>query len=959
MLKRYAATLLRTTLTALLLFVVATQATAQVYYNGRGPMGGKWDQIKSPSYKLVYPRYFAPTAIKLSSFLDSITPYINYGFSTKPDRIPIVLHTHSQLSNGEVVWAPKRMELITTAPVSTYADPWLKQLSVHESRHTVQITAVRKGLTRIASILFGQAGVGLGLLCIPDWFLEGDATMAETQFSEFGRGMQPSMSVDLRAMLMDSTRRLTLTDGWVCGSFRDYIPNIYVMGYQLVAAGERRFGPEMWGRAVEYSGKYPILIIPMRIYLQREAKIGITPMINTMMSNLREWWAPHSAVPNNYSIIGKHGRSHVTYGPPLIDPQGRVITTRSDYDTPVEWVAIDTATKTEKHLKWGTTPSSRPIMSGSKMYWTEYKPHPIWEYKSFSIVREWDLTTGKRSILGRRQNNYFITPMSGGRFAMVTPDSLGGSDVIMRDSAFRITDRMQLSELTSLHGLTWDSTTNTLAMIVLDDSGMWLGATTPNKGTIGELRALTDPSMVSISGLTSSCGALYFSSIASGKDEIHTLSLHNGIEQRVTTSSLGAYSPSACDSTIVFNGYTTKGLMTGIISANDGAADTIHWSRLPRNTLNLPNVKWNVPKMSTLSMTDTTTTHPKKRYNKALRWFNVHSWAPVALSVDKLINERALNMGFGASVLFQSVLGDSHGSASYGWLNNSNWIQGSFTYAGLPVQIGIDAEYGGGKQSVYFPLNNQADAMAKLDGSENYASFSVNLSMPLNFSSGANLRLLQPSFTMTHFNSLMYNSSTQGFDRGYQKVNYSLWWSNNRRSSLRSVVPRLGYALRADVSGAFGSRFGMVYSLYARGYVPGIMRNHSITMRLGGMLQTRAELYFTQKPLLPRGTENSYAARHYAAASLDYTMPVAYPDWGYNGLIYIKRIWVNLFADGSAGDYFAPNYTTDVLKKYSYGGDVAFDINFFGYSTPVTLKFTLAAPSDKRFFVGFGVAFNF
>lgn len=917
-----------------------------------------WHQIKSPDYKLVYPTHFEPTAIKMSGFLDSIAPHINKGFTRTPQRIPIVLRTHSQYSNGEVVWAPKRMELITTPPVSTYADPWLKQLSVHESRHTAQISALRGGLTKVASVLFGEAGMGLGLLCVPTWYLEGDATMAETQFSEFGRGMQPSMSVDLRAMLMDSTRLNASSDEWECGSFRKYTPSVYTLGYQMVAAGERRYGTSFWEPAVEYAGKYPILFVPMRVYLKREAGVQITPMINSVMNELREWWRPHSAVPNNYDIVGRYNRSHVTYGPPVVSPSGAVIVTRSDFDTPVEWVALDSATHNERHLAWGTTPSSRPIVRGNKLYWTEYKPHPIWEYKSSSIVREIDITTKQHKSYGRGRSSYFVTPLGDNQLAVVSPDSLGGHDIVLYNNDFKETDRMCMPHQASVHGMAWDSITNTLAMIVLDDRGMWLGATTPRGDSIGPLRSLTDPSMVSISGLSASQGQLYYSSIASGKDEIHTFSLRDGIERRLTTSTLGAYMPTVRDSTLIFNSYTIHGMMLGERTTSHVGADTVHWSRLPRNTLNIPNAKWDVPKMSTIAMTDTVTTHRKRRYNSALRWFNVHSWAPIAVDIEKLINERTFNIGFGASVLFQSVLGDSYGSATYGWLNKSNWLTGSFVYAGLPVHIGIDAEYGGGKQSVYIPVDNSAEAMQRLDGRDNYTGVSLNLSLPLNFSGGSNLRLLQPSFSMTHYNALLYNPSTTDFDRGYQKYNLSLWWSSNRRSSLRSVVPRLGYALRTDISGAFGNRFGIVYSLYARGYLPGIGRNHSITLRAGMMYQTLSELNFNQKPLNPRGTNNIFGSRRYAANSIDYTMPLFYPDWGINGLIYFKRIWVNLFGDHSVGDYFAPQASTRTFRKYSYGGDIAVDVNFISSRSPITLKFTIAAPSDNRFYFGFGFSLN-
>ena len=956
----------------LILALLPLGAQAQFYYNGRGPMDIKWQQIKSPHYKLVYPDYYAPTAVALAGFMDSIAPAVTYGFTRKPQRLPIILHTENLHSNGEVVWAPKRMELMTTAPAGDiYADPWLKQLAVHESRHVVQLSSLRSGVTRVASWLFGQAGTCVGMLVVPKWFLEGDATMAETQFSEFGRAYQPSFTVGMRALFAADSANVDLaSDKWIAGSYRTYIPGIYEYGYQMVAAGSRYHGPEMWGRAVEYAGKWPIFIVPLRIYLKRHHDTHLHELSRLAMGDLYEHWKPYSAVADSYPTLTapQHKRSgFTTYSDPIHTPLG-IVAAKTDYNTPVRFVTIDTAANTERTLRWIAPPSSRPVLAGNTLWWTEFKPHPVWEYKNYSVVRRLDLTTRKRHIYGRWQAHYFVTPLTveGREFvATVSPDSLGGSDLVLHDAKdFRETDRLRFDLLTTLHGLAWDSTTRALAFIALGEEGMHLRRTSVTAdGVLTPVEDITAPSMVTLGGLTANGkGQLYFSSIQSGKDEIHTLDLLSPdlTERRLTASRFGAYSPSADSSEVLFTTYTVDGYM--VAKSGTGATkDTVLWSRLPENLLNIPAPSWDAPKMSGLRMDDTSTTHKVRRYNKALRWFNVHSWAPVAADVNDLLNsdERTLNVGFGASLFFQSVMGDSYGSATYGRLHGDNWLQASWTYAGLPVQITADVEYGGGKQGVYIPADEYNEGIRAPGDLKNYLHAKGSLSVPLNFSGGSHFRLFQPSFTVTHYNSLMYDPDKAHFTKGYQKYQASLWWSDNRRASVRSITPRLGYALRADVTGAFNNRFGMIYSFYARGYLPGFMRNHSITLRAAGMYQTEAELGFTQKPLFPRGAYNGSAAKYYGAGSFDYTFPLCYPDGGINGVIYFKRIWMNLFGDFSWGAYFAAGGSTRNRDIWSYGGDIAFEVNVVGSTSPATVKFTLASPSNDKFYFGVGLALDF
>lgn len=961
---------------ALLLLVAAAgvhSAYAQFYYNGRGPMNLRWKQIKSPTYKLVYPDYYEPTAVAMAGFLDSIAPHITRGFSRSPQRLPILLHTENLYSNGEVVWAPKRMELMTTAPASDiYADPWLKQLTVHESRHVVQLSSLRSGFTRIASWLFGQAGSCVGMLVVPKWFLEGDATLAETQFSEFGRALQPSFTVGLRAILaQDSTNVKIPSDRWSAGSYRTYLPGVYEYGYQMVAAGERYGGEELWGKAVEYAGRWPIFVAPMRIYLKRHHNLRLSDLSRSMLTDLYVHWKPYSSVPNSYTTLTqptRSGKAFTTYADPLHTPRG-IVATKTDYDTPPRFVVVDTtATQRDRTLRWIAPPSSRPVLADDVLWWTEYKPHPIWEYKTYSVVRSLDLKSGKRKAYGRWQANYFATPIridSTLWLATVAPDSLGGSDLVLHTTdPFQETDRLRFDPLTTLHGLAWDSTTRSLAFITLGERGMQLcRSSVTADGTLTPVEALTAPSMTTLSALsTDGAGHLYFSSIQSGKDEIHRLDLTDPThtEERMTTSRFGAYTPSADTANILFTTYTVHGPMVAS-SPVDSIQDTVLWSRLPRNLLNLPTPSWNVPTMSTTPMDDSTTTHPHKKYYKGLRWFNLHSWAPFTADIEDLLNfdERMLNIGFGASLFFQSAMGDSYGSATYGRLHRDNWLQASWTYAGLPVQFTAAVEYGGGKQSIYAPVDAAAQGIPMPLNRKNYLHAAATLALPLTLSGGSHYRLLQPSFSVVHYNSLLYDPALRQFTNGVQKYQASIWWSDNRRASTRSLTPRLGYALRADLIGTFNRRFGMIYSLYTRAYLPGLLHNHSITLRTGWMYQTQAELGLAQKPLFPRGAYNSQAAKYFAAGAIDYTLPVCYPDWGINGMFYLKRIWMNLFGDYSRGAYFAPENTTLRKEIYSFGGDIGVEMHLAGATTPITFTLTLASPSNAPFYYGVGFSLSF
>ncbi|NJK98825.1 MAG: hypothetical protein HC905_31420 [Bacteroidales bacterium] len=94
------------------LYFLYVPCYGQFYETGQDPFSVKWKQIKTENYKLIFPAGFENNALKFASALDTIYPVIGKQLLRKPKRVSIVFHTQSSLSNGLVVYAPKRMELL-------------------------------------------------------------------------------------------------------------------------------------------------------------------------------------------------------------------------------------------------------------------------------------------------------------------------------------------------------------------------------------------------------------------------------------------------------------------------------------------------------------------------------------------------------------------------------------------------------------------------------------------------------------------------------------------------------------------------------------------------------------------------------------------------------------------------------------------------------------------------------
>lgn len=929
-------------------------AFGQFYTTGRGRTSTKWSQIDSTHYRIAYPSYYEHSAARVSRLLDSIYPYIDYSLDFPLRKVPIVLYTDNMHSNGYVTWAPRRAELVMTPPISSYALTWSKQLAVHEWRHVAQISALRRGVTKVASWVLGEAGVAAGLFATPLWILEGDATLAETQFAEFGRGLQPDFTVGYRAMFADGWSDFNRLDRWINGSFNRFYPDIYKFGYQTLSAAETYLGGDYFGKMMAYSGRWPIFIIPSDLYLHNKHKSSFKKIAVRAFAELDSLWRPFADVDENFShLTPRNRRSYTTYSSP-IEHNGRVVALKRDFDTPTQIVDIESGRK----VKSIGSLSSRLVARGDKIYFTEYVPHPIFEQVSFSAIREFDSRSSRVKTHHKWEHNYALTEWGSG-FAAISIDSLSRSFVRFFNSDFGVVGEHHFGDGEfSLHSICWDSLTNKLCFIALDERGMWIGAL----GSDGGVEQLYNPNRVTVANLMAKDGVLYFNSIQSGKDEIHSLDITTREQLRLSTSRFGSYFSSIGADNLLFTTYTGGGPMVASMPIEALPVDSVEWSHLPINLLNPKRLDWGVPKVDLISIeaprSDTNVnatqltpkeqrkSERKKRFKEP---FAVHSWAPVGFDGDYFMADRPMNLTFGATAFFQSTLTKLVGYLTYGWLNNSNWLKGRLDYKGLPLTISAGAEYGGGRQLIYgAPLSTQMEPNTIKP--DLYFSGDVTLSLPLNLSIGGYSQLFQPSFKVQYTNSLLYNGVTESYDCGMVQYIGSLWWSSTRHTARRDIVPRWGYALRAGVQGGFGDGFSTQYSLFARGYLPGVTKNHSLTLRAAAQYQEINRYNIGSKALYLKGVNDYNSARDYMAIMADYTLPIAYPDWGWDGVLYLSRIYANLF-----GGYSSGTYANDTrMDNYTYGIDIGVDFSLIrSYEQGIT--FTFALPNDKFYF---GVSYS-
>ena len=1021
----------------------AYSASAQYYSWGADPTYMRWRKLKGDKIDVIYPDTARTQGYKMMYYARAVQPTIDFGYRHGPMKIPFVIHPENFSSNGLVMWLPKRVEILSSPAVNGYSMPWLKQLAAHEYRHAVQYNNINRGFVRAFSYILGQQSSTIGLLFMPLWGLEGDAVLSETQMSSFGRALQPSFTMHYRAIGNPTKERGY--NKWFCGSYKEYIPDHYQLGYQITAYANTKYNENIWDKIVRYAVRNPYTFATTYVAMKKYYGTSTTKLFRETFADLNDYWNSLPYQPNTSTqISAKRKKGYTKYRYPQYIDKDMVLSLCETLDKPDAFVITDSKTGKSHHIAYTGAVSSRPSeVVGGRIWWTEYRRSTLFAERINSKLCYMDLERGRTRTLSRMQKVLYPTPISEYELAWVEYAPSGVYSIVRGNPQPRHEEeylRVEIPSEIEVHGLAYDNYTHALYFIATDDSGMWLGKVGRNR----DIEHITQGAYITISDLRAKDGVLYFGSIQSGKDEAHCYDLRTSTEYRISASTYGSFSPMPVEEErVLMTTYDRHGYHIAEQEVKRDTLPKIEYSKLPINLVNPQRKQWNTVNLDTVrfigadsmlqvakefGQTKRKGVKPlrDKRYNGAAHLFNIHSWAPVSYDPFSLSEEGALDFNLGATIMSQNILSTASGYLTWGWnAKEGNVFKGAFRYYGLGINLSINATYGGTQQLysaytyLYNPMSGRYEAVLP-GGKEEYVTnpitgkqelilnevpelgkyynVGVMASLPLYFQAGYHTRYVQVSASYNYSNGLVSkvdrlsveigkgtvsNIAKIGYKEGVHLLQFGCGYQDMVQLAHKDFLPKWGQVISLNYAlNPADNNFGHLISVYGKAYFPGVAKHHSLS--LAAVYQTSlkgfdredalSNLAFHSGRLVPRGFYTSEIEnRNYVATSLNYALPIWYPDLGC-AVIQFKRVRLNLgfdyasfgnklpYIDGTNGGII-----TKVKRKriYSVGGDLSLDFNLFRMPDSGTTSLTLSVYQpfvkgfDKKPFVsvGFGLPF--
>jgi len=361
---------------------------AQYFQTGQDPASIHWRQINTADFQIIYPDYYELQAQNLAGVLEKVYNYSYKSLKHNPEKISVILHTQTVKSNGLVAWAPKRSEFYTTPHQGIYAQDWLQQLAIHEFRHVVQTDKVNSELPKIIKILLGEQGTaGVFGMYLPWWFIEGDAVVIETALSTAGRGRFPSFLMDHQAQVVQ--KGIYSYDKAYNGSFKDYVPDHYQLGYYMVGASRQKYGTNVWDPVVDRVGKKPFSLNPFNKALKNTIGFGKVDLYHSVFDSLSNVWNSEDKLFStiSYRVRSPKNKTYTSYTYNHWLNDSTIVAYKTSLREIPAFVSIDKSGKEKKLLNPGTIFNESVNYRGEWIVWSEQVPDLRWSHSGRSSIR--------------------------------------------------------------------------------------------------------------------------------------------------------------------------------------------------------------------------------------------------------------------------------------------------------------------------------------------------------------------------------------------------------------------------------------------------------------------------------------------------------------------------------------------------------------------------------------------
>lgn len=893
------------------------------------PPGLHWKKIETPHFTILFPENLVEEAQRVANRAENTFSALVKTSAVSPKRLTLVLSNQGVMDNGYFRLAPRMSEWYHRATFShtTGVLDWYDLLAVHEGRHIVQFEEMNEGFTKLAGILFGDLGrLAASLRSVPLWLIEGDAVVTETEMTGGGRGRSPAFDMDIRALLLSGIR-YNYHKAYL-GSYADWYPNYYHLGYLLAAYAKREFGPETIRNIFRRTVRRANLFFPFADAVKKEMGTTVSGYYENTMDELLAFWTLQQKKVKTTSfrkINLKNRKVWTSYMSPCYDEDGTIYVQKTGMENPATLVRLSYSGEEEPIAQISPLSGffNRLSVKNGRACWSEPVPDIRWGKREYSVISVLDIKSGTTRRITKKSKLFDpMLSMDGQSVAVVeyTPERQCALLILDVDSGREIF-RVSNQENDFFLNPSWSKDGSRIVVMQQNRKGRALSIVYPASQRIEKVIPF---SLENITHPVFYKEYIFYNSPYSGIDNIYAVDTTDKNRYQITSSQFGAFFPevSPDGKNLLYNEYSIDGYDVAEIPL-----DPHEWRKIESvEKQSLPFFDPQVYAESGDGRKDNvllpTKEYEVQNYRPLSHLLNVHSWTSMPIPPDLgfyLFSNDTLNM---ASLI---------GKLTYNLNEKKLGFGVSGLYSGLFPLLDFGLNYGG-RSATYEDEKGERETSSWKETSAN-----IGIQIPLNLSRG-NYQMtlsLGSSLSLTSVSGKTFSDSYENGNGLFFPLNHELHFKRSKISSFRDFKPRWGQTVslfyrhtpwKGDYTGNLAAaKIGL--------YFPGLFKHHSLFIQWGLEGQNPINYQFSSELLYPRGYDYVYHDS-FSKISINYAFPLAYPDWALDGFFYLKRLRTNLFYDYGVGHIGHKKNTFQ-----SFGVELKMD--FHALDIPVELEMGL------------------
>lgn len=878
---------------------------------GGNPPSVKWQQVNTPTVRVIFPGGLDSQANRVANITSYLARTTQQTIGNRERKINLVLQNQTTVSNAYVGLGPFRSEFLMTPFQNSFelgSLPWADQLAIHEFRHVQQYNNFNTGLSKVMRILFGEEGQALANnAAIPNWFFEGDAVFNETNVSRQGRGRLPFFYNPYRSLWKTGKNY-----GWMKlrnGSFKDFVPDHYALGYLMVAYGRQKYGDEFWKKVTHDAAAFKGLFYPFQQAVKKYSGKNFIEFRNDALLYFK-----NNILNDTAGKItgGVKREEYASYEHPAYVDDKTIVFVKTTYKANPAFFILAGNGERKIRTKDVSLDNYFSYRRG-KIVYASYRPDKRWSYRDYGELQILDIASGKQRTITTR-SKYFSPDISedGKQIVAVKNDPQGWSLLQLID-AKKGTILLTLPNTRHLF-YTYPKfyRDDLIVSAVRNQQGqMSLAQVNINTGVTEYLL----PFSYNVIGFPCIWRDTIYCTASHGKED-RLLAISPGnkntllLENPLSGEASGYYEPALNDHRMAWTTFTANGFK--LVEKNKSmlswkSVDETYFEDSPGNfgisTLQETNADLLAHVPHTLL--------PSRRYPKATGLLHFHS-------IEPDINDPEYSI----TIISENILNTLQSQLSFTYDRNEQF-----------KKIGFDAVY-----SALFPYLS-AGIDYTIDRRARYRSQRVywnelepgtGINIPVNLSKGRSLTYVNIGTRYT-FNQTTYQGAFKDTfgNVSYSYLNNFFSFINEEQKAKQQIFPSFAQTLTVNFKNAITKYNGSQLVVNANFYLPGLLSTQSLVLNGAWLQKSKAnQLNFSANFPFSRGytSENFHQMFRWGA---NYHFPICYPDQGFADIVYLLRARANVFYDQThVSDFFADGRDFRANFK-SAGAEIYFDTKWW------------------------------